>query len=233
MLSPGDVVAFLNQIFPVWIAAPRPIRWLLIIWGFTTIFIVIWVILTFKLKPLLLLWSVAPTYLKLILMLWLMVTVSVGGWWLAWRGRQQRRIIGIKSQRILDDFRQFLNQQLPQHKESMEAITTKISSHFPTSVGPQGAEIKAQIKAACDRRQEIRNHWQSAQRGIKDLTMEVGLSRVTDPAIIKQIDDIGKDVERVTKLVQETIRDRYFKDESTTRFDEAWATVCSEHHPAV
>lgn len=149
----------------------------------------------------------------------------IGGWW---RRRQQRRNIGIKAQRALDDFSQFLKQQFPQHKEKMEAITTEISSHFPASVGPQGAEIKAQIKAACDRRQEVRNRWKAVQRDIEDLAIEAGLRRVTDPAITKQLDDIGKDVERVLKLVQETIRDRYFKSELAGRFDETWATVCSE-----
>lgn len=219
MLS--DIAAFFNQIFQVWVAAPKSIRWLLIIWGFATVSIVGWIILTFKLKPLLLLWSIAPAYLKLILILWLIVTLPIGGWWLAWLGGRQRRIIRIKGQRVLDDFRHFLDQQLPQHKEDMEAITTEVSSHFPANVGPQGAEIKAQIKAACERQREILNCWQAAQRSIEDLIMGVGANRITDPLITKPLEEIGKQVEHTVKLIRETIHDRYSTVVPTETFGKA------------
>lgn len=158
-----------------------------------------------------------PAFLNQILRVWRFV----------WRGRQQRQIIRIKAQRFLDDFGQFLDQQLPQHREKMEAITIEISSHFPATVGPQGAEIKAQLKAASERQRDILNHWQATQRHIEDLAIDAGLLRVTDSVVVKQLDDMRNRVEHVMEAVREMVRDSYFKTGSIGQFDEAWASVCS------
>lgn len=226
MAGAGEILAFLNQMFPMWVAAPRPIRWLLAIWGCTSVAIVGWIIVTFKLQPFMELWSAAPRYLKLILMLWVIVTVPIGGWWLVWLSRRQTRTFRIRARRILDDFTQFLNQQIPGHEKNIEAVTIRISAHFPASVGPQGAENRAQIEAACERRREIRNRWQTAQRGIEDLAIEAGLDGVADRAIRKQISEIGKRVAHTLELVRETTRNRCFKTAPAGAFDQAWAVVC-------
>lgn len=115
----------------------------------------------------------------------------------------------------------------------MEAITTEIRSYFPADVGPQGAEVKAQLKAACERRRDILDRWQAAQRDIEALAIDAGLLRVSDSVIVKQLDDIGKCVQHTVELIRETIRDRYFKTTATETFDEAWSAVSSEGRPVV
>lgn len=228
MAGAGEILAFLNQMFPIWVAAPRPIKWLLVIWSCATLAIVTWIIATFKLQPFVELWSAAPNYLKLLLILWVMVAIPIGGWWVVRLSRRQTRTFRIKAQRILDDFMQFLNQQIPEHERNIEAVTIRISAHFPANVGPQGAENRAQIEAACERRREIRNRWQAAQRGIEDLAIEAGLDGVADRAIRKQIDDIGKRVAHTLELVRETTRNRSFKSTPAEAFAQAWVSVCSE-----
>lgn len=223
------MLAFFNQMFPMWVAAPRSIRWLLAIWSCMTLAIVGWITVTFKLQPFMELWAAAPTYLKLILLLWVMVTIPIGGWRLAWLSRRQARTFRIKAQRIVDDFMQFLNQQISEHEKNIEAITRRISAHFPASVGPQGAENRAQLEAVCERRREIRNRWQAAQRGIEDLAIETGLDGIA-PVIKKQMDEIGRQTAHTLELVRETTRNRCFKTTPAEAFNQAWAVVCPESH---
>lgn len=228
MAGAGAVLALLKQTFPVWAAAPRPIRVLLMICGCTSLVILTWIIVTFRLQPLLLLWSAAPGYLKLILILWAIVTIPIVTWWFVRLSRQQTRIIRIRAQRILDDFVQFLNQQISQHERKIEEITANFRVYFPATVGPQGPEYKAQAEAAYERQQQVQNRWLAAQRGIEDLAMEAGLGRVSDTVITKQLDDIQRQVAHTLELVRETTRNRCFRTTHAGAFDEVWKTVCRE-----
>jgi hypothetical protein len=133
MAKIGEVLAILKHLFPLWAAAPRPIRWLLALWGLTTALLFGWVVVTFKLQPLIQLWSVAPSYLKPFLVLWIVIAIPVTAWWFVWSSKQQTRPITVRAQRVLDDFSEYLDKQVLLHKREMEQIAQEIIAATPAS----------------------------------------------------------------------------------------------------
>jgi len=140
------------------------------------------------------------------------------------RLRRNRR---TKAQSILDDFRLFLDQQLPQCEKEITAIKVKMSAQFPaTIVGPQGSENRMQLEAAHERQRAIQDHWKVAQRKIENLFMEAGLEGVADSVITGQLKDVRKQVESVLELVRTKTRNRCFNFAGASAFDAAWAKHC-------
>jgi len=131
-----------------------------------------------------------------------------------------RHTASNKAQRVLSDFTQFLNQQLPQHEKDSEAITVKISARFPANVGPQGAEYRMQVEAVRERVQKIQDHWKEARRHIEDFFLEAGLSGVPDQVITRQIEHIQQRTESTIELVRQATRNRYVKTTAPAAFEE-------------
>lgn len=226
MARTAEIFTLLKQLFPLWIAAPRPIKWLLALWGSTTAVLVGWIIMTFKLQPLMELWSAAPNYLKPFLVLWVVIAVPVGCWWLTWLSKQQTRPITVRAQRVLDDFSECLDKQVPLHKREMEQIAQEIIAATPASItGWSGDFYARQIAAAKRRQREIRNRWKATCREIQDSFMQVGAREENDPLIGPRLKRFADQVQQGQDEIREVCREFCLRGDQSYNFEGAWSSV--------
>jgi len=226
MAKIGEVLAILKHLFPLWAAAPRPIRWLLALWGLTTTLLFGWVVVTFKLQPLIQLWSVAPNYLKPFLVLWIVIAIPVTAWWFVWSSKQQTRPITVRAQRVLDDFSEYLDKQVPLHKREMEQIAQEIIAATPASItGWSGNFYARQIAAAKRRQREIRNRWKATCREIQDSFMQAGAREENDPRIGPRLRTLADQVQRGQDEIREVCREFCLRGDQTYNFEQAWSSV--------
>lgn len=226
MVKFGEILTFLKHLFPLWAAAPRAIKWLLALWGFTTMLLVGWIVVTFKLQPLIQLWLAAPSYLKPLLVLWVAIACPVAGWWLVWLSKQQTRPIIVRAQRILDDFSEYLGQQVPLHKREMEQIAQEIIAATPASItGWSGNFYARQIAAAKKRQREIRNRWKATCREIQDSFMQAGAREESDPLIGPQLKRFADQVQQRQDEIREVCREFCLRGDQSYNFEGAWSSV--------
>lgn len=199
----------------------------MLIWASVLLVTGVWAVWRFKFQPFERLWSVAPTPVRGCIAILFVLGIPIYIKMFAMPYARLRRNSRTKAQYILDDFRQFLGQQLPQHEKEITAIKVKISAQFPaTIVGPQGSENRMQLEAAHERQRAIRDRWKAAQREIENLFMEVGLEGVADSVITGQLNDVRKQVEGVLELVRTKTQDQCFNFAGASDFDAAWAKHC-------
>ena len=226
MAKIGEIFTVVKHVFPLWVAAPRPIKWLLALWGFTTVLLVGWIVVTFKLQPLIQLWSTAPNYLKPFLVLWVVVACPVTGWWFVWLSRQQTRPITVKAQRVLDDFSEYLIQQVPLHKREMEQIAQEIIAATPASItGWSGNFYARQIAAAKKRQREIRNRWKAACREIQDSFMQLGAREENDSLIGPRLKRLADQVQQGQDEIRAVCREFCLRGDQTYKFEDAWSSI--------
>ncbi len=226
MAKIGEILTVLKHLFPLWAAAPRPIKWLLALWGFTTMLLVGWIVVTFKLQPLIQLWLAAPSYLKPLLVLWVVIACPVASWWLVWLSKQQTRPITVRAQRVLDDFSEYLDKQVPLHKREMEQIAQEIIAATPASItGWSGNFYARQIAAAKRRQREIRNRWKATCREIQDSFMQVGAREENDPLIGPRLKRFADQVQQGQDGIREVCREFCLRGDQSYNFEGAWSSV--------
>lgn len=226
-------IAFLKELFSFWQSASWVWRVVLLAWVAVLLRVFVWVVLEFRLQlteRAQRLWLTAPASVKWCMALLILLSIPIFMKMLQMPRAQRRRTASVKAQRILDNFTQFLDQQLPQHEKEIKAITAKISARFPPTVGPQGPEYRMQVEAAYERGRKIRGHLKEARRQIEDFYLEAGLPGVSDAVITGRIEDVQRRAESTLELVRQTTRERCFRGAPPGAFEEVWSTVSPESH---
>ncbi len=226
MAKISEILTVLKHLFSLWFAAPRLIKGFLVLWCCTTVAIVSWIIVTFKHQPLIQLWSAAPSYGKPVLTLWVISTIFVGAWMVVWLGRQQTQTITVRAQRVVDDFSEYLDQQILLHKHGMEQIAQEIIAQRPASLtGWSGDFYFRQIVASKQRQREIRKRWKVACRKIQDLFMQAGAREEKDRLIGPQLKSFEAQTEQRQEQIREACREFCLRGDRSYNFDEAWSSV--------
>ncbi len=206
-------------------ATPRHIKWMLVPWSLTTLAILGWTSIKFGLQPLIQFWSAAPVLLRPFLVLWVILSFSIVVQWFFWSVRQQIQPIRIRAQRVLDDFSEYLSQQVVLHEREMEQIAQEIIARMPSSLGWSGEFYLKQIAAAKNRQREIRRRWKAASRQIQDLFMQVGVRGEDDHLIAPQLRTLTEQTAQEGERIREVCREFCLRGNRTYSFDEAWLSV--------
>jgi hypothetical protein len=172
------------------------------------------------------LWSVIPNFLKPLMVLSGALLPVLIVWALILWLQQGIQIPRLKSNRILDDFESYLNEQIPSQTREMEATSQHVSSCFPPTVGVQGAEIRAQIEVAKRRCQAVEQRWENDRRLIQDLYLHAGLREEADRPGVPlppHRRDPDKQVQETLQRIRKAVESRYFPGNSPS-FEQTWSS---------